>query len=382
MVRRLFSVVLVGSMFAGIGCAAPPAEDADSAESADAVNEAAACNPLPERTTANIGDVTGMTAMEGTPFPSLGPDAAGYFHPPYGYTEGGTFAEPSDGKDGAWKVEAKDVDAAAPAGKLRVVEWNVERGNKLDKSIRLMKKKNADVWLLNETDLYGKNSGGVVVAREIARALGYSYYTGIEFYERRDDRRGTSGNAIVSRYPLTNTKSIDIPMLTAEGGHDWSKDSAEPRCGMRNAVSASIEAPGAAGPRTIDLVSLHTENKANREVRLAQFDHVVKELVTPGRPTVVAGDLNTLSPGEGPAFRKELEKRIAANGRDKSLFDCSRGDDTTTFSAALIVNMRIDWLLVQSGEGATVDCAPGSYEVQGNDRSSDHKPVVVEMTVK
>lgn len=375
MMRKLLSAVVLGGVFVA-GCAAPPDEPNDGDATRSEVNAAPECAPLKERTSASLGDVAGLEAMGETPLPSRGPDADGYFHPATGYTEGGTFTRPSDGVGDRWKVDAKDIAAPAPKGKLRVVEWNVERGNKLDKSIRLMKKINADVWLINEADLYGTNSGGVVVAREIARALGFSYYTGIEFYERRDDRRGTSGNAIVSRYPLAGTRSIEIPMLTEKGGHDWSTDEAEPRCGQRTALAASIEAPGPDGQKhVIDLVALHTENKSNREVRLEQFKHVVSTLVKPGHPTIVAGDLNTVSLGEGPAFRKELAK-------DKQLFDCSRGDDRTTFSAAVVVNLRIDWMLVQSGAGQTLDCPASSYDVKGNDGSSDHKPVVVDMTVK
>jgi endonuclease/exonuclease/phosphatase family metal-dependent hydrolase len=127
---------------------------------------------------------------------------------------------------------------------------------------------------------------------------------------------------------------------------------------------------------------LHTENKTNAGVRRAQFDHVARALVTPGEPTIMAGDLNTLSPGEGGSFRADLADLVKRNGRERALFDCSRGDDTTTFSAALVVNARIDWLFVQSGEGARLDCPAGGYKVHSNEGASDHKPVVVEMTVR
>jgi endonuclease/exonuclease/phosphatase family metal-dependent hydrolase len=373
-----FSIVVLGLLVAGalsVACAADPETGSDSHD----VNAAPACNPLPIKTSANIGNVTGLEEMPGTPLPSLGPDANGFFHPAAGYSEGGTFPNAAD--ESRWRVEASEIAPRAPAGKLRVIEWNVERGNKLDKAIKLMKKLNGDVWLINESDLYGKNSGGVVVAREIARALGYSYYTAIEFYERRDDRRGTSGNAIISRFPLTNTRSLEIPQLETEGGHDWSVDNSEPRCGQRAAHSATIMAPTASGGTLpVNVVALHTENKANANVRMKQFDHVVRELVRPGEPTILAGDLNTVSGGEGPALRVELQRRVNANGRDKALFDCSRGDDTTTFSAAFIVNLRLDWVMVQ-GATAKIDCAPGGYKVKSNDGASDHKPVVVEMTV-
>jgi endonuclease/exonuclease/phosphatase family metal-dependent hydrolase len=132
----------------------------------------------------------------------------------------------------------------------------------------------------------------------------------------------------------------------------------------------------------VRVVALHTENKSNAKVRLAQYDHVITELVKPGEPTIVAGDLNTVSAGEGPAFRRELQARNQKHGRASSLFDCSRGDDTTTFSAALIVNLRIDWMLVQSGTGDVLDCPAGSYKVRGHDGASDHKPVITEMSIK
>src|SRR5262249_15818670 len=153
-----------------------------------------------------------------------------------GYAEGGTFAAAFDKAE--WRVDPGTVASGPSPGMLKVVEWNVERGNELDKVVRLMKRTNADVYLLNETDLYGVNSGSVAVGREIAGAMGYSYYMSIEFYEFRDDRRGTSGNSIVSRYPLKDGRVIQLPMLLDQGGYDWSTSLREPRCGDRIAISA------------------------------------------------------------------------------------------------------------------------------------------------
>jgi endonuclease/exonuclease/phosphatase family metal-dependent hydrolase len=374
-------------LLAGIGLLGCPSSEPSDTDASDVVverNAAPECNPIVERTSANPGDLTGLAPLPGQPLPRLGPNAQGFFHPASPYTEGGTFASPADKPE--WAVAAADIAPRAPAGALRVIEWNVERGIQLDKSIRLMKKLNADVWLLNETDLYGKNARGVVVAREIARALGYSYYTGVEFLELRDDRRGTSGNAIVSRLPLTNVRSIAIPMLTSEGGHDWSLDAGEKRCGMRNALGAAIAVKTATGEtRAIDLVALHTENKSNKRVRRKQMDFVKDQLVTPRTPTIFAGDLNTVTAGEGPELREDLKRLNAEQGRDKTLFDCSLGDDATTFSAAGFIRLRIDWMLVQSGAGSVLDCPaqePRRYKVEGNDGASDHKPVRTDFVVR
>jgi endonuclease/exonuclease/phosphatase family metal-dependent hydrolase len=380
---RRFPVLLAGFGLAACGASDPTGTDGFDATGTER-NAAPECNPVVERVGDNPGDIAGMAPLEGQPLPRIGPNAQGFFHPASAYAEGGTFRAPLEKAE--WAVPAGEIAPRAPAGSLRVVEWNVERGKQLDKAIRQMKRLNADVWLLNETDLYGKSARGVVVAREIARALGYSFYTGVEFLELRDDRRGASGNAIVSRFPLTNVRSIAIPMLTPEGGHDWSLDGAQKRCGMRNALGASISVPTATGAsRAIDLVTLHTENKSNKNVRRKQMDFVKDRLVTPGTPTIFAGDLNTVTVGEGPELRTDLKRLNAEHGRDKTLFDCSLGDDATTFSAVGFIRLRIDWMLVQSGTGSVLDCPsaePRRYKVESADGASDHKPVRTDFLVR
>jgi endonuclease/exonuclease/phosphatase family metal-dependent hydrolase len=321
-----------------------------------------------------------LVALSDIPLPSFGPTADGWFHPETHYSEGGTFLTPDLRPE--WSVPESEIAAAAAPGTLRVVEWNVARGNELAKLIQVMRRTNADVWILNETDLYGQNSGNVVVAREMARALGYSYYTTTEFYEKRDDRRGMSGNAIVSRYPMFGSARMTTPMFLSEGGYDWATSGSEPRCGQRSALSARVDVPAVdGGTRSVNIVSLHTENKANAKVRRMQFDAVVNELVTPGEATVVAGDLNTVSPFEGGNFRKYLEERWGQHGPVGAQMDCSRGDDTHTFSAALVVNMRIDWMLLQPGSENGPSCPTGSYKVLDAKGASDHRPVKTEMVV-
>lgn len=316
-----------------------------------------------------------ITALPDIPLPSMVPTSDGWFHTPTHYSEGGTFVTAESRPE--WNVSESEIAPPAPAGTLRVVEWNAERGNQLDKLVRVMKKTNADVWILNETDIYGANSGGVVVARELARALGYSYYTTSEFYERRDDRRGMSGNAIVSRFPLYAGERMDIPMFLSHGGYDWATSSKEPRCGQRSALKARIDVNG----KSLAIVALHTENKANAKARRMQYDAVVERFVIPGEATIVAGDLNTVSPFEGASFRGYLADKWEQLGPIGGQFDCSRGDDTPTFGAAVVVNLRIDWMLLQPGSESGPSCPPGSYRVLGNDGASDHKPVLTEFAV-
>jgi endonuclease/exonuclease/phosphatase family metal-dependent hydrolase len=111
------------------------------------------------------------------------------------------------------------------------------------------------------------------------------------------------------------------------------------------------------------------------------YDAVVERLVIPGEPTVVAGDLNTVSAFEGSNFRGYLEDRWTQLGPIGGQLDCSHGDDTPTFSAALVVNLRIDWMLVQPGSETGPTCPPGSYRVLSNEGASDHSPVLTELVL-
>ena len=68
--------------------------------------------------------------------------------------------------------------------------------------------------------------------------------------------------------------------------------------------------------------------------------------------------------------------------QDRDYDTRSRGDDTTTFSAAAgFVAMRIDWMLLQPGAELAVDCPTGSYRVLDNEGSSDHEPVQTEFKI-
>lgn len=340
--------------------------------------------------------VAGLSAMGNVPLPSRSPDADGWFHPAPGYTEGGTFGAPVEKAE--WAVPASEIAAGAQAGSLRIAEWNIARGAKLDKAIKAMKKINADVWIINESDLYGKSGGGKVVAREIAQALGFSYYTGVEFNERLDSRRGSSGNAIVSRYPIRQGAASPIPMFKRElGGYDWAYSLTEPRCGQRGALSGRIDVPSSAGGTTsINVVSLHTENKTvDRKlgrvddavkktfggVRQLQFEFVRDSMTVAGEPTVMAGDLNTITWGEGPRFRGYLDRVWRERGPEAAMFDCSRGANTDTFDLK-IINKRIDWMMVQPGANGALTCPQGSYRVYSHDNASDHKPVVTDFLVR
>jgi len=337
--------------------------------------------------------VAGLQRSGDIPLPALGPSAPGdkrpygTFFPPPGYVEGGTFAASNASR------------GRQPS--LSVAEWNVARGKELEGLIRTMREVDADVWILNETDLYGGPAGGRVTAREMARALGYSYVTTVEFYELRDDRRGMSGNAIVSRYPFKSARTMYIPMYVEgeakidldgngaiegdeamTGGHDWADPKSlaggvEPRCGQRSALSAYIEVPNAAGTTTlINVISAHTENLENPDnldirgpkIRWLQTQAVRRILVVPGEPTVMAGDFNTL--GDEPAafqglLRQEFQRANSrpGAGATRAFVDCSFGDPRPTHKVGVLPAARLDWILLQEGYSGAISCSRDAYRI-------------------
>ena len=83
------------------------------------------------------------------------------------------------------------------------------------------------MWLLNEFDLGMARSAQQHTARLFAYALGFNYAWGVEFVELtngnreeklrtdgQENRHGLHGNAILSRWPLDETKIVRMPGIS------------------------------------------------------------------------------------------------------------------------------------------------------------------------
>lgn len=271
---------------------------------------------------------------------------------------------------------------------LRVASWNIERGLKfdairaaflgpkqlerlLDKTIYpkgspkralILKQaawlKDADVVVLNEVDWGMKRTGYRNVAGELASALGMNYAWGVEFVEVDPMLLGTEkfeeappaeraamierikveparylglhGNAILSRYPLTNVRLIPFQLQ----GHDWyaqekagrsylqksrertgeevflEKTTRQIRRGGRMMLLADIvdaEIPG--GRATI--VSTHLESETKPESRRKQLEEVLAAIRDITNPMIIAGDMNTSTTDTTPtSLKRELKNKF------------------------------------------------------------------------
>src|SRR5258708_20775621 len=92
-----------------------------------------------------------------------------------------------------------------PPGPIRVVDWNINRGDKLAGVIDFLASQNADLLLLQEVDMGTRRARNLNVAEEVARALGLNYVFGREFQQLAEGSRGSpasTGPATLSPWPL------------------------------------------------------------------------------------------------------------------------------------------------------------------------------------
>ena len=102
-----------------------------------------------------------------------------------------------------------------PPSPLTLLQWNIERGYKLQRIIEELKRVDADIISLQEVDVGCERSGGLDTGVEIAKALHMNYVFLSEFEEIRSPLRspleqggGVHGNAILSKFDFVDVQVI------------------------------------------------------------------------------------------------------------------------------------------------------------------------------
>jgi endonuclease/exonuclease/phosphatase family metal-dependent hydrolase len=195
---------------------------------------------------------------------------------------------------------------------LRVVEWNIERGARLDGIIEALNShpvlRFADLLLLNELDNGMVRSGNLNIALELSRALEAHAVFGVEYLEltkgvgeetklEGENTSALHGNAILTRHRFSNPQIIRLPRC------ENNFESKERRIGGRIGILLDLEIGDHAlviGNTHLDVVN--TPHCRGRQMR-ALLQAVEKRLeATPGRPAIVGGDLNTHTFARGTRF--------------------------------------------------------------------------------
>lgn len=184
---------------------------------------------------------------------------------------------------------------------VRIGAWNLERCKYVGGAARVIAASGCDIVLLSEMDIGMARSGNRNTVRDLAAKLGYSYGFCAEFLEIGAGNQteqisfadeecsvGLHGNAIISRFPLSQFSIIE----TSDKGQWYCLDWHHPRIGGRRALLADVRIGG----KSLRLGSAHLESLSNGPSRAGEVEAIlagVDEGCT--RPVVIGGDFNTRS---------------------------------------------------------------------------------------
>jgi len=255
---------------------------------------------------------------------------------------------------------------------FRVVDWNIERGTRLESILQFLRKYKADLIFLQEVDLNARRTRHLDVAREIARALQLNFVFGKEFEELTQGSKSSpayQGQATLSPWPIKNARLIRFRKQTTFWEPHWYLPRIEPfqeRLGGRVALAADVEIPG----QSLATYNLHLESKENDALRVSQLGEVLADVFARKRDrlTLIAGDLN-LNASEGEAgvalkragFRDAVRLPSVRTRPARGLLDQGRS---------------IDWIFL-AGE-----LTSSEGRVHSDVRASDHFPVSMVLSAR
>jgi endonuclease/exonuclease/phosphatase family metal-dependent hydrolase len=256
-----------------------------------------------------------------------------------------------------------------PPDSIRVVNWNINRGLRLQRVIEFLAGAKADVFLLQESDLNARRTHHLNVAKEIAQKLQLNYVFGREFQELTQGSRTSPafhGQATLSRWPLSNPRIIRFQKQSNFWRPRWFLPEIEPfqeRIGGRLALVTDVNIAG----KAIVTYNLHLESKGDDALRGSQLDETLDDA---GRydgntPIVLAGDLNLDASG-GPA--------ATAIGRAQFQDAFAKQHVPTTPHSFLEPGRVIDWIFTRGPVLAS------QAQVHRSVSASDHYPLLITLS--
>jgi endonuclease/exonuclease/phosphatase family metal-dependent hydrolase len=237
---------------------------------------------------------------------------------------------------------------------LKVVTWNIARGEEYDAIVTVLRRLDADVLLLQEVDRFCRRTGYRDVARDLAVALDMNWVAAGEFQEigeARDGRAALHGQAILSKFPIEHA---GVLRFKAQDRWRWSINPLQPRRGGRIALQA----------RTGGMLvyTTHIESGGRHAVKQRQIAEILAHqarLAAQGMPVVIGGDFNN-----GPILHSSMFGYLT-----KASFADGLGELGQRGPTSLGQQHPIDWIFVKNVkpvQGRVVDAAS----------ASDHSPLI------
>jgi len=258
----------------------------------------------------------------------------------------------------------------SPPKSLRIVDWNIDRGQQLQGVTDFLGGVNADILILQEVDLNARRTHRLNVAETIARKLEMNYVFGREFQELvqgSKDSPAYHGQATLSKWPISKPRLIRFSRQSHFWQPHWFLPNREPfqeRLGGRIALVAQINVAG----RKFVAYNLHLESRGSNGLRISQLGEVLADATCYDAecPVIVAGDLNL------DASREPSALALARAGFQDAVV--SPRTPTTPAHGLFEGRRRIDWAFVRGPLRAS------SGQVHGDVRASDHYPISFMLT--
>ena len=238
---------------------------------------------------------------------------------------------------------------------LRVVSWNIHKGiggidrrYKIERVVHLLQGLEPDVALLQEVTEDLPRSAFHDQVTVLSNELGMPHTA---YWPEHRFRLGGYGNAILSRWPLTDVHHVDLTIGTRK-----KRGVLQARCRIRFGRHS----------RTVVFHNLHLGLAGSeRGLQLERFlaSHPFNGLHQ-RTPVVLGGDLNDLWGTLGPRFLEPAGFRRA-------------GNSVNTFPAALPLR-PLDGIFVR-GDVAVRHCTPCTNQIAR--AASDHLPLAAEFVL-
>ena len=235
---------------------------------------------------------------------------------------------------------------AAEQLRVRVLTYNIHHGEgtdgKLDlaRTAAVIKPLKPDVVALQEVDKKTTRSRGVDQAAELGKLTEMH----VAFGKAMDFAGGQYGEAILSRYPLTEVQVHSLPFT----------EGCEPRCALAARVRLGEDGP------EIMFAGTHLEH-AKASLRLCQAQKLNPALAAKNAlPTILAGDFNDVP--DSPAI-KVLQPHWT---------DATAGQPDPTWPSDQ-PRMKIDYVFFRPVDGWRVV----EKQVINEPVASDHRPLLV-----
>jgi endonuclease/exonuclease/phosphatase family metal-dependent hydrolase len=255
-----------------------------------------------------------------------------------------------------------------PPGSICSVDWNINRGLRLNGILDFLTGVGADLILLQESDLNARRTHGLNIAREIAQKLQMNYVFGREFQELTqgsNDSPAYHGQATLSRWPLSNPRLIRFKKQSNFWRPRWFLPDIEPlqeRIGGRMALVTEVSVAG----RTLMSYNLHLESRGDDRLRCSQLNECLDDAIRYSQttPVILAGDFNL------DVFRTAAAHAVT-QARFHSAF--SSQPSRTTPGSLFDRGRAIDWIFARGPVRGESACVHSSV------LASDHYPLSVQL---